>query len=255
MENRHGSGARAGSLGGKGFYIVLFLCAAVIGVSAWIMLTDAGTNVEDTLSAEDVQVDVSGAYVTMIPADQATTVHDVPAMSDAATEEETADSGEEGEEAAEPQEEPEPQNTFSETVTSYVWPVQGNVQTPYSIQTLMYDSTMADWRTHDGIDITCQLGEPVLAAAGGTVVAVKSDDLLGTVVEIDHSNGTHSFYANLAGQPPVNPGEVVTMGQIIGSVGGTALGEINQISHLHFAMTEDGLSADPMLYLPENMVE
>ena len=26
-------------LTGKGFYIVLFLCAAVIGVSAWVMAT------------------------------------------------------------------------------------------------------------------------------------------------------------------------------------------------------------------------
>ena len=30
---------------GKGFYIVLFLCVAVIGVSAWAMLTGKGTNV------------------------------------------------------------------------------------------------------------------------------------------------------------------------------------------------------------------
>ena len=32
---------------GKGFYIVLFLCVAVIGVSAWAMLTGKGTDVED----------------------------------------------------------------------------------------------------------------------------------------------------------------------------------------------------------------
>ena len=44
---------------------------------------------------------------------------------------------------------------------------------------------------------------------------------------------------------------MVTMGQVIGSVGSTALGEINQVSHLHFAMTKDALSADPMDYLPE----
>ena len=95
MENRHGSGARAGSLGGKGFYIVLFLCAAVVGVSAWIMLTDAGTNVEANETAEEA-VDVSGAYVTMIPADFALeTEQDVATMAEADTAENEPESAEE----------------------------------------------------------------------------------------------------------------------------------------------------------------
>ena len=81
MENKHGPGASAGSLGGKGFYIVLFLCAAVIGVSAWMLLTDAGTNV-DNETLENT-ADVSGAYVTMLPAmDQSQDVQDVPAMAE-----------------------------------------------------------------------------------------------------------------------------------------------------------------------------
>ena len=33
---------------GKGFYIVLFLCVAVIGVSAWSMLTGKGANIAGT---------------------------------------------------------------------------------------------------------------------------------------------------------------------------------------------------------------
>ena len=41
MENKNGSGASALEkfFAGKGFYIVLFLCAAVIGVSAWTLLS------------------------------------------------------------------------------------------------------------------------------------------------------------------------------------------------------------------------
>ncbi len=239
MENKSGSGSKAGSLGGKGFYIVLFLCAAVIGVSAWILLTDLGTNVEEFETAEAVEVDVSEALVTMLPAGQAMEpVEDVETMTDAVAE----DSAE--------RETSEAQAVLSEAAVSYVWPVQGSIQVPYSIQTLMYDNTMADWRTHDGIDIACGLGTEVLAAAGGTVVSVMTDDLLGTTVEIDHANGTHSIYSNLASAPPVTAGQMVTMGQVIGSVGSTALGEVNEVSHLHFAMTKDGLSADPTLYLP-----
>ena len=248
MENKKGSGS-SGSRGGKGFYIVLFLCAAVIGVSAWILL--AGTNVEDQTG--DVQtagsaawdaLDVSDAQVTMGPARSA--------------QETATGGGETGTPAEAPAEATseevgafEEQEVFSETVTSYVWPVQGTVETPYAMQTLLYDDTMADWRTHSGIDIACDLGTQVLAAAGGTVVAVYDDDLYGTTVEIDHANGVHTIYSNLAAQPTVQEGDIVTMGQILGSVGDTALGETNMVQHLHFAMTLDGAPTNPEEYLPE----
>ncbi len=266
MENKHGSGARAGSLEGKGFYIVLFLCAAVIGLSAWLLLTDAGTNVEDETAEEQI-VDVSGAYVTMIPADNASREPAAPETTQAPAAEQSAQPEEEtsaGEELdaiemealetadTEPEED---QSVFSEDTVSYVWPVQGEVLRPWSIETLLYDSTMADWRTHDGIDVSCELGTPVMAVADGLVVDVNNDDLLGTVVEIDHENGVHSVYANLAAQPSVTAGDRVTMGQVIGSVGGTALGEVNQVSHLHFAMKQDGMSADPTLYLASDWTE
>lgn len=245
MEKRKAPGSKAGAMGGKSFYVVLFLCAAVIGVSAWILL--AGNNGEDMETAETM-VDVSDAVVTIVPA---------------GTPEETVLEEEEDAETAaeEPEEEDletaayEAEEVFSEAVTSYVWPVQGDIEVPYSIETLLYDATMADWRTHDGIDVACDLGTQVLAVAGGTVVSVREDDLAGTVVEIDHANGMHSIYANLAAEPPVSEGEVVTMGQVIGSVGGTALGETNEVPHLHFAMTRDGLSADPMDYLPTDWTE
>ena len=266
MENKHGSGARAGSLEGKGFYIVLFLCAAVIGLSAWLLLTKAGTNVEDE-TAEEV-VDVSGAYVTMLPAEGALRQPDAgaPAAEQGAAGEsaqpeadqpqaETAAQEPAAEQETGAEQSGEDQAVFSEDTVSYIWPVQGEVQRAWSIETLAYDSTMADWRTHDGIDIACQQGTPVMSAAPGLVVDVRNDDLLGTVVEVDHENGVHSVYANLAAQPPVAAGDRVIMGQVIGSVGSTALGEVNQVSHLHFAMKQDGAPADPTVYLASAWTE
>ena len=266
MENKRGSGARAGSLGGKGFYIVLFLCAAVIGVSAWMLLTDVRTNVEDEAAENEQVVDVSGAYVTMLPAadvpqvqtdTQVMATEETPAQPEESNEQPYTSQPETGnvQEQTDAQEEPTAQSVFSDGTVSYVWPVQGEVQRHYSVQTLLYDSTMADWRTHDGIDITSDQGTPVLAAADGLVVGVRSDDLLGTTVEIDHRNGIHSVYANLAAEPPVAAGDNVTMGQVIGSVGSTALGEVNQVSHLHFAMKQDGLTTDPGAYLPSDWTE
>ena len=43
---------------GKGFYIVLFLCAAVIGVSAWTLV--AGTDVETRIN----DIEAAGIVVT-----------------------------------------------------------------------------------------------------------------------------------------------------------------------------------------------
>ena len=51
--------------------------------------------------------------------------------------------------------------------------------------------------------------------------------------------------------PTVSVGDWVECGDIIGSVGTTAICEIGQGTHLHFAMKLDGESINPMEYLPE----
>jgi len=223
---------------GKGFYIVLFLCAAVIGVSTWVLMT--GTDVDDKIS------DVRSAGVVVTPGIVEST--------------------------AEPQKDasPAPQNTpaptpvilpesnnvspvWNETSAGeelFIWPVSGETITPYSVDSLLYDRTMEDWRVHGGIDIAAPLGEHVLAACGGQVVAVVSDTMYGTTVIIKHSDGVESIYSNLASKPTVYEGDTVTAGQVIGGVGDTAICESAIGTHLHFSMRRDGDSIDPAEYLP-----
>ena len=248
MENKKGSGGRAGAMAGKGFYIVLFLCAAVIGATAWILATEMGTHVDDSETAQRV-VDISDAVVTMIPAGTPMDTDDESVPTISLSEDETDD------EPISPEREEETAEVFSDAGAAYVWPVHGGVEVPYAIQSLLYDATMADWRTHDGIDIACALGDEVMAACSGTVVSVSDSDLYGTVITIDHGNGVKSTYANLAQEPPVWEGEWVSTGQIIGSVGNTALVETNEVPHLHFAVTLDGRSADPMEYLDSDYAQ
>ena len=161
MENKHGSGARAGSLGEKGFYIVLFLCAAVIGVSAWMLLADAGTNVENDTAENPADVPV--VVSTMLPAMEPVTPPEDVTAAMAETEPEAEQSPEPQPETLEDtaaQSEQQAQEVFAEGTVSYVWPVQGTVERPYSVDKLLYDSTMADWRTHDGIDIASARATP-----------------------------------------------------------------------------------------------
>ena len=110
---------------------------------------------------------------------------------------------------------------------------------------------MGDWRTHDGLDLDATLGTRVIATANGAVCAVYQDDLMGTVVEIDHGNGLISRYASLAEVPTVKVGDGVKTGTVIGSVGTTAAVESGLRPHLHFAMYHNGSPADPRDYLPE----
>ncbi len=236
MNSRDSGGRLEAFFNGKGFYIVLFLCAAVIGASAWMMAAGERAMEESEISVMGRDGDEWIETVVLPPAEESVSVEvtvpteEVPAVP---------------EEPAEPvwnEEEPAP--------AVYVWPLDGELVRGYSTETLGYDTTMRDWRIHPGIDIDAALGSPVSAAHEGVVSRVWQDDLYGTVVCVDHGDGVATLYANLAEVPAVQVGDWVEPGSVIGAVGETALCEIGQPSHLHFAVTVDGMNADPLAFLP-----
>ena len=79
--------------------------------------------------------------------------------------------------------------------------------------------------------------------------AVYDDELLGTTVVIGHDDGCVTYYQNLAATPVVSAGDKVEAGQTIGSVGRTALLEVGQDAHLHFAVRKNGASIDPETFV------
>ncbi|HPE16042.1 MAG TPA: M23 family metallopeptidase [Oscillospiraceae bacterium] len=132
----------------------------------------------------------------------------------------------------------------------YTWPVPGEVQKKFSMESLLYSQTMRDWRTHSGIDLSASVGTSVKAVSGGVVDAVYQDDMMGTCVVIEHANDVKSLYANLAEQPAVKVGDRVSTGDVIGAVGDTALFESSDPSHLHLEIYKDGEAVDPETILP-----
>ncbi len=86
---------------------------------------------------------------------------------------------------------------------------------------LAYSETLADWRTHDGIDIKADAGTQVLAASSGTVLSVADDDLMGTTVVIAHDGGYETTYPTSRASRTVAPEQYVSAGQVIGAVGTT----------------------------------
>ena len=106
--------------------------------------------------------------------------------------------------------------------------------------------TLKDWRIHDGIDISADLGSNVVAVNDGVVEKITSDDLFGIVVTIKHTDGKKSTYSNLADDIELEEGQIINRGDIIGTVGDTAISEISDGPHLHFEMSDNGNKIDPL---------
>ena len=128
-------------------------------------------------------------------------------------------------------------------------PLDGEVVAAFSMDTLVYDVTMEDWRVHNGIDIAANLGAEVCAACSGTVLSIKDDALMGITVTVEGQDGCVTTYANLAADPPVAAGDAVAAGQVIGLVGATSKAEAAAPPHLHFSVWQNGKAVDPAEYL------
>lgn len=204
--------------GGRGFYIALVLCLAAIGVAGYFVLVQQAKVAEEgkdkpVVRQEEVE-DVQRAQM--------------------------------------PEADPEPvQETLEpeELLPQVCSPLDGTTVTVFSMTELMYDETMADWRTHDGVDIRADEGDAVKTAAAGTVKEVRYDDLMGVTVVISHADGYETQYSSLQQEPPVEQGKTVEAGDIIGLVGSTAAAEGDVGPHLHFSVSKDGRVVDPQEYV------
>ena len=73
---------------------------------------------------------------------------------------------------------------------------------------------------HQGIDFVAAVGTPIVAAAGGVVIASEWHHDFGNMVEIDHGNDIVTLYAH-ASKVYVRVGDVVKRNQHIADVGST----------------------------------
>lgn len=229
-------------LSGTGFYVLLALCLILAAAAGYFLLFTGDKEPEEPQKA--VSAPVQNAY---IPA---------PSRSPEPEEAEAEDPSVEASAPVEveivptmPEAEVDDTPVMAEPPQLIVEPLKGEVLMAFSMDQLVYSPTLADWRTHDGVDISADPGATVLAATAGTVSSVEDDPLMGTTVVIDHEGGYATTYSNLQAKPTVEPGDLVTAGQIIGAVGATASAEAAQSPHLHFSVSRDGEAVDPGEFL------
>jgi len=122
-------------------------------------------------------------------------------------------------------------------VKRWYWPVKGRV-----VQTFKANDT-----ARKGIGITGKLGQPVKAAAAGTVV-YSGNGLInyGNLVIIKHS---HSFLSAYAYNQTllVKEGDSVKRGQAIAK-----MGKLEAKPQLHFEIRRNGKPVNPLYYLPKS---
>ena len=208
--------------GGRGYYIAIALCLVAAGTIGYFALRERPVTVQQTETPPTLDIQPTTPIQPVVkPAPVV-----VP-------------------EPAEEVEITEP----AELLPQVVSPLDGTTVTVFSMTELLYDPTMADWRTHDGIDVQADEGAAVKTAAGGTVQSVTDDELMGTTVVIAHDGGYATRYSSLQKDVPVTQGQQVAAGEIIGYVGSTSAAESRMGSHLHFSVSRDGAVIDPHDYV------
>ncbi len=211
----------------KGYYIILSLCVLAVGISGYVFVSTA-IKQNQSLTEETLSVPITVTEQKDSERDDPEAGQAVSAVTE--TDAETA---------------------VNETVSRVVIrPVNGSVLQDYAMDRLTYNPTTKDWRVHNGVDLAATAGQTVLAAKAGTVSAVYEDDYYGGTVVIRHEDGYATQYSNLSTLSTVSAGDTVKAGDIIGTVGGTALLELAQEPHLHFEVSCNGEPVDPAEFLP-----
>ena len=131
--------------------------------------------------------------------------------------------------------------------SGYTRPVSGRLLAVWSGDELVYNETLGDWRTHNGADYACQLGEDVLAPVSGTVESLAPEGNWGVVAALRDAEGRLWRIAALA-EAAVQEGDAVTAGQKLGTAG-SITGESALDPHIHIEVLEEDKSLDPVALL------
>jgi len=122
---------------------------------------------------------------------------------------------------------------------SYLWPVKGKIISKFGL--------LEKGLRNDGINISADIGNPVLAIESGKIVYAGNEiQAFGNLILIKHHNDKTSAYAHLD-KINVKKGESVNKGQIIALVGNS--GKVS-IPQLHFEIRDKDGPLDPLKYLP-----
>ena len=227
----------------NGFYVVLVLCLLVVGVAIALLAWPKQTDMTAEAPTDDAPIVIVGQSnderlnealsaptAVPVPPTPIPKPSVLPVLSPVPAT-------------------PEPTAKHASTSEKAAPPVKGEVIFGYAVDKLLYSVTLDQWTTHDAVDIAADAGTEVKCVFSGTVERVGKDDALGYTVVVQHANGRSTLYGNLAENVRVHPGDKVSAGDVLGTVGTSAISECALKPHLHFAVYVDGTPKDPAKYV------
>lgn len=255
----------------NGFYLALAVCLVAVGIAAWSTFDAVQGYMAATSGPDTGESSGTGEAASRISDDPETprtpapsprpkakvnaavgakdltpTVTPAPSAPPEEPAPTPAPSAGPQAEVDEPEEEPQvPVNApMYEISSEMIYPVGSKeVAKAYSAGAPMYSATMKDWRIHAGTDLAAESGEQVLACGNGVVKETYTDNMLGNVAVIEHGDYLF-YYCGLGENFLVQPGDVVSMGQALGTV--TAVpAESADEPHLHLEVRRDAAYLDP----------
>lgn len=122
----------------------------------------------------------------------------------------------------------------------------GTLQWPVSTGGVITSLFGPRWGTvHQGLDIGCSTGTPIVACEAGTVIGAAYSSSMGNYVLIDHGGGVTTVYMHNSSLC-VSYGQTVARGEIIALAGSTG----NSTGpHCHLGLRINGSYVDPLPYL------
>ncbi|MBC7404398.1 MAG: M23 family metallopeptidase [Cytophaga sp.] len=98
---------------------------------------------------------------------------------------------------------------------------------------------------HEGIDFSAPTGTPIVASAGGVIVAAEYHPQFGNMLEIDHGGDIVTRYAHTS-KIYVKLGDIVKRGQHVADIGSTGR---STGAHLHFEVRVKDIPQNPHKFL------
>lgn len=122
------------------------------------------------------------------------------------------------------------------------WPTEGIIESEFGNR---FHPIYKKFMDHTGADIGGKKGNPIYAAASGTVTFAGKNGGYGYVIDIDHGNGIVTRYAHCS-KILVKKWQEVKAGDLIAKVGdtGTATGP-----HLHFEIRVSDIPINPTIFI------
>lgn len=126
-----------------------------------------------------------------------------------------------------------------------VWPLNGNVILPFSMETTVYFSTLNLYKCNPGMLIQGKQGQNVLSCYEGIVTSIENTREYGTVVTVNLGNGYEAIYGQLM-NVCVNEGDHVSAAGTIGEVGPVSSYYKNEGDHLFFEIKHEDTPINPI---------